>query len=315
MIKDKFGRPILNLRISVTQRCNLHCLYCHHEGQEKSVGNSNIEMTPQEIVKIAKIGLNLGINKVKLTGGEPLVREDIIEIVKGLDRLGRLKNLSMTTNGALLARYADDLKENGLNRVNINIPSLNDYTYTTLTGGYLKNVLNGIDAAIKAGLHPVKLNMLVLRDINDNEIFEMIDFARDKSAILQIIELEPINVARDFYEKHHDSLDDIESKLEKLALKIETRSDMQNRRVYYLQNAQIEVIHPIENTEFCLHCTRIRITSDGKLKPCLMRNDNLIDLITPLRNGESDNELKQLFLQAISNREPYYKRCLHPVSA
>jgi cyclic pyranopterin phosphate synthase len=160
---------------------------------------------------------------------------------------------------------------------------------------------------VKAGLHPVKLNMLVLRDINTAEIPEMIESARNSQAILQLIELEPVNIRDDYYKKHFFSLDGLEQELKQQALSIETRGDMQNRHVYSLPKVKIEVVHPIENTSFCARCTRLRVTSDGKLKPCLMVNDNLVDVLTAIRMGATDADLKELFIQAVKRREPFFK--------
>ncbi len=306
VLKDRFGRPVLNLRVSVTQRCNLHCSYCHREGQEKTVENKVVEMSVDEIVRLVKIAVRMGMNRVKLTGGEPLVRNDILEIVESLGKISGLKDLSMTTNGTLLAKYAEELYQKGLMRVNVNIPTLNPETYSKLTGGRLRDVLEGIKAAVDAGLYPVKLNMLILKGVNDHEVWSMVNFASKTGTILQLIELEPINISKSYYLQHHCALDDYELELGRKAISVETRRFMHNRRIYHLPEAKVEVIHPMENTEFCAHCTRLRITSDGKLKPCLMRNDNLVDVLTPLRNGASDKELEQLFLEAIRRREPFF---------
>ena len=303
MIYDNYGRPTINLRISVTQRCNLRCPYCHREGET----SPSTEMYPSEILQITRIALALGISRVKLTGGEPLLRPDILQIVKGVAKLRGVRDLSMTTNGTLLSSQAKALRKNGLERVNVNIPTLRSKTYRELTGGTLKDVINGIKAAVNSGLYPVKLNMLVLRGINEKEIPKMIAFAKHSETILQIIELEPVNVDPSYYLRYHYPLNAVEAELGKRALQIKTRQNMQNRRIYFLPEAKVEVIRPIENTEFCSHCTRIRVTSDGKLKPCLMRNDNLVDILTPLRNGADDEMLNQLFIEAIKKREPYYK--------
>jgi len=306
MIRDNYGRPTLNLRISVTQRCNLNCVYCHREGQTP-VTTSPTEMSSDEIIRLTRIALSLGISRVKLTGGEPLLRPDILQIVRGIVGLRGLRDLSMTTNGNFLALKAGDLRKNGLKRVNVNLPTLDSRTYQALNGGDLKDVIEGIRAAVNAGLHPVKLNMLVLRGVNGGEIPRMIRFARESGTILQLIELEPVNVEQSFYSRYHEPLNSVEADLEARALRIKTRGDMQNRRVYFLPEAKVEVIRPTENTEFCSRCTRLRVTSDGKLKPCLMRNDNLVDVLTPLRGGADDKTLTQLFTEAIKRREPYYK--------
>lgn len=304
MIRDNYGRPVLNLRISVTQRCNLRCPYCHREGE---VANPSTEMTRDEIVRIVGVAVGLGISRVKLTGGEPLLRSDILDIVKNIAGLRGLQDLSMTTNGTNLASLAKGLREGGLNRVNISIPSLNAETYQALMGGDLRDVMRGIRAAVDAELFPVKLNMLVLRDVNEHEIPKMISFAERSGTILQLIELEPLNISASYYKRYHYALDAVEEELKKQARRVVTRGDMQNRRVYFLSKVKVEVVPPIENTEFCACCTRLRVTSDGWLKPCLMRNDNLVDALTPLRNGADDKELRRLFLEAVKRREPYYK--------
>ena len=303
MICDNYGRPTLNLRVSVSQRCNLKCPYCHREGEAPS---PSTEMSVEEIIRIVRVALSLGVSSVKLTGGEPLLRSDILEIVKGIAELQGLHDLSMTTNGALLAPLARSLRKCGLKRVNVNIPTLNAETYRELNGGSLRDAIDGVKAAVKAGLYPVKLNMLVLRGVNDEEISRMMKFAEQSETILQLIELEPINISFDYYQCYHYPLGEIEARLEKEALEIKTREDMQNRRIYFLPRVKVEVVHPIENTEFCAHCTRLRVTSDGKLKPCLMRDNNLVDVLTPMRNGADDAELTKLFIEAVKKRKPYY---------
>ena len=307
-LKDSCGRPLLNLRISITQRCNNRCAYCHREGEVLRANRSAELMSVEEIVRIAKIAVSLGISRVKLTGGEPLMRSDLPEIIQRIASLQGLRDLSLTTNGLLLGGgLAKKLHDRGLKRVNISLPSLNPETYRKLTGGNLEDALNGVDAAIKAAYRPVKLNMVVLENVNVSDVPELIDFAGQKNVVLQLIELDPVNVGYKYYREHHRSLDVQESLLKAKALSIEKRPFMHNRLIYHLPNSTVEVVKPIENTDFCGHCTRLRVTSDGKLKPCLMRNDNLIDILTPIRLGASDEEIKQLFLKANMLREPYNK--------
>jgi cyclic pyranopterin phosphate synthase len=264
-------------------------------------------MTVEEIVRIARIAVSLGIARIKLTGGEPLMRRDLPEIVSGITAIQGLKDLSLTTNGLLLEGMANDLCERGLKRVNISLPSLNAETYRKLTGGKLQDALAGISAAIEAGFCPVKLNMVILKDVNVGDVPDMIEYARQNRVVLQLIELDPINVSGDYYSTHHRSLDEQEQLLREKALTVEKRPFMHNRLIYHLPSVTVEVVHPIENTDFCMHCTRMRVTSDGKLKPCLMRNDNLTDILTPMRQGANDQQLKQLFIQANLLREPYNK--------
>jgi cyclic pyranopterin phosphate synthase len=307
VLTDNCGRPLLNLRIAITQRCNLRCDYCHREGEDSCAQGTAEEMSVEEIVRIAKVAVSLGISRIKLTGGEPLMRKDVCEIVKGIAVIPDVKDLSMTTNGTLLGFQAQELRACGLRRVNISLPTLNAETYNKLTDGRLENALEGVKAAVAAGFCPVKLNMVVLNGVNVDAVQGMMDFARQTGTILQLIELDPMNVDDGYYSVHHRFLDEHEEVLRQKALTVETRRFMHNRRIYHLPDVTVEVVHPIDNSDFCLHCTRLRVTSDGKLKPCLMRNDNLVDVLAPMRRGASDEELKELFKRANQEREPYNK--------
>ena len=304
---DNCGRPLLNLRIAITQRCNYRCDYCHKEGEECSHGTCE-DMTVEEIVRIAKIAVSLDISRIKLTGGEPLMRKDLCDIVGSINRIPGLKDLSLTTNGSLLAFEAKRLMEYGLKRINISLPTLRTEVYRKLTDGNVETTIAGVKAAVAAGLNPVKLNMVVLDGINVKAVPEMIDFASKTGTILQLIELDPVNVTEEYFSAYHKILDEYEDELKQKAVKIEARRFMHNRRIYYLPNVTVEVVHPTENREFCAHCTRLRVTSDGKLKTCLMRNDNLIDMLTPIRHHATDEELKALFVGANQIREPYNKK-------
>jgi GTP 3',8-cyclase len=308
-LTDNCGRPLLNLRISITQRCNNRCAYCHREGEVQRANRSAELMSVEEIVRIAKIAVGLGIARIKLTGGEPLMREDLPEIVEGIAAIVGLRDLSLTTNGLLLGGgMAKRLRDCGLRRVNISLPSLNPETYHKLTGGKLEAALEGVKAAIEAGFCPVKLNMVVLKDVNVGDVPDLIEYAGKTGVVLQLIELDPVNVGNKYYTEHHRSLDEQEDMLRAKAVTIEKRPFMHNRLIYHLPNATVEVVKPIENTDFCMHCTRMRITSDGKLKPCLMRNDNLTDILKPIRNGANDEQLQKLFFQANELRAPFNKK-------
>ena len=309
VLTDNCGRPLLNLRISITQRCNLRCDYCHKEGEEIgscSRGTAE-EMTVNEITRIAKIAISLGIDRIKLTGGEPLMRKDLCDIVKGIAATPGLRDFSLTTNGALLGFQAQELHACGLRRVNISLPTLNAEVYHKLTGGRIEDALEGVKAAVAAGLYPVKLNMVVLNGVNVDAVPELMDFTRQTGTILQLIELDPVNVSDTYFSVYHRFLNEHEEMLRQKAVKIETRKFMHNRHIYHLPDVTVEVVHPTENREFCQHCTRLRVTSDGKLKTCLMRNDNLVDILTPMRQGASNEDLKALFMRANQLREPYNK--------
>ena len=302
-IRDNFGRPVENIRISVTQKCNFRCIYCHREGQPP---NFTVEMSAEEIERIVRVAASLGVWGVKLTGGEPLLRNDIIEIVQRISGISGIRDVSITTNGFFLAQYADQLKEAGLSRVNVSLDTLDPEKFKVITGvSAHENVVEGIIKAVKAGLNPVKVNMVLLKGINEDEVEDMINFARENNLILQIIELERAN-EDDFYARYHVDLNHIEEKLRERATKIVVRR-MHHRRKYILDgDVEVEIVRPMHNSEFCLHCNRIRLTSDGKLKPCLFRNDNLVDLLGPMRNGAGDEQLKELFIKAVKARKPFF---------
>jgi len=302
---DSCGRPTINFRVSLTQRCNLKCPYCHREGQLR--GSNPREMTADEVERLVKIAVSLGITYVKITGGEPLLREDIVDIVGRIAKIEGLQDVSITTNGTRLSTFAKPLREAGLKRVNINIASLNAETYHKLNGGNLNDALEGVQAAVKAGFSPVKLNYLLLRGVNENEVNDMMAFAENNNIILQMLELEPVNTEDSYFKKHYYPLNEIEEALKEKAISINQRKEMQNRRIYNLPNLKVEVVNSLENSAFCARCARLRLTSNGFLKPCLMVLDNLVDVLTPLRNGADDIELKKYFLEAVRRRKPYFQ--------
>jgi cyclic pyranopterin phosphate synthase len=303
MLIDPYGRPVESIRISVTQRCNLNCFYCHLEGE---VAGSSTEMTAQEIQRIAELAASFSITRFKLTGGEPLVRSDISEIIQRIKTVHQVEEISMTTNGVLLAERTEQLKKAGLARVNISLDTLQPKAFKKITGvDALERVVAGVEAAKKAGLQPIKVNMVLLKGLNENEIPGMIKFTNENGLILQIIEFES-PVEGEIYAKYHSGLETIEESLKSKARKVVVRP-MHHRKKYFLNNgAEVEIVRPMHNTEFCQHCNRIRVTSDGKLKPCLFRNDNLVDILEPIRKGASKETLKTLFLTAVKQRKPYF---------
>ncbi|MDI3474696.1 MAG: 3,8-cyclase [Thermococcaceae archaeon] len=307
VLYDRFGRPVTNLRISLTQECNYRCFFCHREGQRFPTRN---EITPDEIERLVRIASRLGIRKVKLTGGEPTVREDIIEIVRRIKPY--VIDLSMTTNGSRLKELAKPLAKAGLDRVNVSLHSLKTEVYKQITGvDGLEDVLEGIEEAVKY-LSPVKLNMTVMRGLNDGEIWDMVEFAAKTRTILQLIELEAPREMTEaaFFRKYFYPLKPVEEKLEKLA--VETRErQMHRRKKYFIPTdygtAEVEVVRAMHNTVFCANCTRLRVTSDGKFKTCLLRNDDFIDFLSAMRNGASDEEIVEILKKAVFMREPYWR--------
>ena len=301
---DRYKRPVISLRISITNRCNVKCFYCHHDG----IVAEDYEMTPKEIYKVAKIAKEIGVDKIRLSGGEPLIRDDVVDIVRRLSTL-KFRDISITTNGVLLGKYAKPLVDAGLNRVNVSFDTLNSDTYKFITKrDYMEMAKDGIKKAVEAGLNPVKVNMVVMKDINHSEIWQMFQFCKENGVVLQLIELLKTENCEEaeFLEEYHYNMNSIEDEFRKIASKVKTRSFMQDRKKYFIDGGEIEVVRPMDNTEFCKNCTRLRITPEGKIKPCLLRNDNLVDLIEPMRRGSSDKKLTELFLEAIENRKPYY---------
>ncbi len=303
---DDYGREIRSLRFSITNRCNLNCIYCHREGE----GRRELveEISAELVIEIARVASGyFNIRKIKFSGGEPLMRDDLVDIVQGMRDFE--DDISATTNGVFLKKYAAELADAGMDRVNVSLDSLKEerYDFITSSSNNLPKVIEGIYSAIDAGLTPVKLNMVLLKGINDDEIVGMMDFVRECNkrggggvVILQLIELIPYfnpsvqNYEADFY--------GVEAELKSKASAIKTRR-MQHRRKYFVDGVEVEVVHPIDNTEFCANCSRLRITSDGKIKPCLLRNDHLV----PIESVDERHIINKLKL-AMRYREPFYGR-------
>jgi cyclic pyranopterin phosphate synthase len=292
-LTDTYGRTIKSLRISLTNRCNLKCIYCHREGETRDLKN---EVDVEAVSNIVKASKAFGVNKVKFSGGEPLMRDDFEEIIEALPPL---KDISATTNGTFLAKRAHSLAESGLDRINISLPSLVAEKYRTVTGGDVERVVEGIDAAVECGLTPVKLNMVLLKGINNDEIPGMMNYIQkyDGKVILQLIELMDFNKMREY----QVNINEVEKYLESKASNIEVRS-MHRRKKYHIEGVEVELVRPIDNSHFCANCTRLRVTSDGKLKPCLLRNDNLVDV-----NNKEPFEIVELMKLAMEKREPFFK--------
>ena len=299
---DPYGRPINSIRISITQRCNFNCFFCHQEGES----GSGRELSVDEIETLVSVGAELGIKKVKLTGGEPLLRDDVVDIVSRISPI--VDEVSMTTNGYRLEGLACQLREAGLARVNVSLHSGHPDKLCRIIGqNALEEIRRGINAARDCGLNPVKLNMVVMKEFNDSEIEEMIEYADRVGAILQLIEFQPLERGEVGWDKYHYDLKPIEKELECRSEEVVIR-EMHRRRQYKLKDGPtVEVVRPMHNTEFCAYCTRIRVTSDGCLKPCLMREDNYVEAASLIRRGSSKQEIIDAFREAVSRREPYWR--------
>jgi cyclic pyranopterin phosphate synthase len=298
-IKDSYNRRMDYLRISITDRCNLKCFYCRPSKQIKYYEKGEV-LSDDEIVRIVRIAHRFGLRKVRLTGGEPLMRKNILHLISSLKETG-IHELSLTTNGIKLAECAQDLKKAGLDRVNISLDSLDAEKYKKITsGGNINLVLKSIDAAEKVGLTPVKINVVPIRGLNDNEILSFASLTLKRNYHIRFIEFMPANCSNVWDKskcvKSSDVLETISTigKLEQM--KFRGKGPSRNFRIKGAPGV-IGIISPISD-HFCAHCSRLRLTSIGTIRPCLFSKEE-IDIKTPMRNSASDDEIENLFCHAI----------------
>ncbi|MBR0600352.1 GTP 3',8-cyclase MoaA [Sinanaerobacter chloroacetimidivorans] len=297
-MKDSFGREISYMRISVTDRCNLRCKYCMPEEGVENLGHDKI-LTFEEITRIVKASVELGITKFRLTGGEPLARRGIVDLVDRLATIEGVKELTMTTNGILLGEFAHDLKKAGLNRVNISLDTLQYEKYEEITrGGNLDDVFAGIQAALEEGLTPVKLNVVAISGFNDDEILDFVQLTCNHPLDIRFIELMPIGHAA--AENHEQFLSSQEIKKKLPCLIPQEQNGVAEYYRYPEALGKIGFISPM-SCHFCNDCNKIRLTADGKLKPCLHTNQEF-DLHKALKTDD-DEMLKEAIKEAILGKE------------
>ncbi len=300
-LSDSFQRPINYLRVAITDRCNLRCVYCMPEEGVPWMPHSNI-LTYEELHTIIQAAAELGITRVRVTGGEPLVRLGIVDFIRMISGIKQLEDISMTTNGIFLAKFAADLKQAGLHRVNVSLDTLKPEKFKKICrGGDIQDVLNGIETARKVGLNPVKINMVVMGGVNDDE---MLDFARktiDDEWNVRFIELMPFT-GHNGQTPHGISASEMIKHLESLGKMEPTLPSRGNGPAKYFRfpgaKGTIGFITALSD-HFCFSCNRLRLTADGKLRPCLM-SESMIDLREPLRSGISSDKLQALIQQAVS---------------
>ena len=303
---DKLNRKIDYLRISVIDRCNLRCVYCMPEEGIESIPHDEI-LTYDEILRICEIVSELGIRKIKITGGEPLVRKDIVNLIRDIKNIDKIEQVTLTTNGILLHEMLDDLYDAGIDAINISLDTLNKDNFKKITRrDGLEKVLMSIDKAYDLGIR-VKINCLAIRDFNLRELVEIASFAKDREIDVRFIELMPIGFGKKYNQIDNDEiLSILESRFGTFEIVTEKRGNGP-AKYYRNQNMKgcIGFISAISH-EFCESCNRIRLTSSGFLKLCLHYNKG-IDLKAPIRSGISDEDLKVLIYDTIWNKPLSHK--------
>ncbi|MCK5433771.1 MAG: GTP 3',8-cyclase MoaA, partial [Dehalococcoidales bacterium] len=286
-LSDSFQRPINYLRISVTDRCNLRCIYCMPSDGICLLSHRDI-LTYEEIYTIVQAAAELGINKVRITGGEPLVRAGISELIRMLARIDTIDDISLTTNGTLLGGYAAELKQAGLRRVNVSLDTLKADRFQAISGSdRLAEVIGGITLAQSVGLQPVKINMVVLGGTNDDELLNLARMSLEPGWHVRFIEYMPLNEPA-VDSSHWISVSEMMIRIEKALGKLEPgklATGAGPARYYRLPGARgtLGFISPMTDC-FCSECNRLRLTADGRLRPCLVADDE-VDLKGPMRNG------------------------------
>jgi len=300
-LRDRFLRTIDYLRISITDRCNLRCVYCMPSEGICPATHTDI-LRYEEITRIARIAVRLGVRKIRLTGGEPLTRRNIAFLISSIKNIEGVKDLSLTTNGIFLEKSARKIAEAGLDRVNVSLDSLKAERYSQLTrGGNLDSVMKGLEAARQAGLKPIKINMVPIRGINDDEIASFARMTIDTEYQVRFIECMP-SANIDFWSPDkYITTDEIKKIIDPLGTLMPVRIRKNGPSKYFGFKGAKGVIGFISalTHHFCNDCNRLRLTADGKLRPCLF-SETEIDLKSAIRRGASDDEIERLLRLSIA---------------
>jgi len=299
---DPFQRHIKYLRVSVIDKCDFRCFYCIPKGF-KDFTKQDKRLSLDEHVRLIRLFSELGVTRVRLTGGEPLVRNDIAEMTRKIRALPAIEDLSLSTNASRLALFAEDLQASGIDRVNVSLDSLNAKTFKEITQGDLSQVLEGLEAARKFGLAPIKINMVVMRGVNLHEIESMVEYCQANQFTLRLIETMPIGEGGQRAQSEYVSLDEVRTRLEQV-YNFESANMYGAGPARYVKvkgtDLKIGFISPMSQ-HFCADCNRVRLSSEGTLYLCLGQNDKL-EMRLLLRSGYTDDELKLSILEAISRK-------------
>lgn len=301
---DHHNRKITYLRVSVTDRCNLRCIYCLPVKNLKLLNHDDI-LSYEEIVRAVRAATQIGIEKVRLTGGEPLVRRNVVHLVESVCQVPGLKDVSITTNGVYLKERGQEIFDAGVHRINVSLDTLNPAKYERITGrDRFHDVWAGLEEAEALGFSPIKVNVVAIRGINDDELLEFAQLSVRKPYHIRFIEYMPIGQDSQWRPEHFISSDDIKSELETLGpcQKVPRSALDGPAERYRFESARGEIgfITSLSH-HFCPACNRLRLTADGKLRPCLFADDE-VDIKTPLRTGCSQEDLKRLFEEAVAKK-------------
>jgi GTP 3',8-cyclase len=312
-MQDRFGHRISYLRVSITDRCNERCAYCMPGELHEWLPREGI-LSFEEMLRVVTVGTGLGVSKVRVTGGEPLTRRGVLEFMSGLARVAGLQDIGLSTNGTLLARKtesgtttAEALRECGVRAINISLDTLDREHYAQITGrDFHAAVLEGIDAAIAAGIPQIKLNAVLMRGRNEEQLLPLIEFAAGRGLILRFIELMPVSTSDVLNEENFMSISQAKKIIEKChgALIPEPGFRTNGPATYYQvpgRDQRLGFIGAMTNLHFCESCNKLRLTCDGKLRPCL-GSALEFDILTPLRAGATDAELRQFFLDVVDRK-------------
>ncbi|MDD5723011.1 MAG: GTP 3',8-cyclase MoaA [Syntrophales bacterium] len=309
---DKHNREINYLRISITDRCNLRCVYCMPKEGVSFIGHEDI-LKYEEILRIVNVAVNTGVTKVRVTGGEPLVRRGVLEFLSSLMKVDGLKDVSLTTNGVLLEDCAERIFDAGIRRINVSLDTLAPGKYRDITrGGALDGVIRGIRKAYRTGFSPIKINVVAIQGFNDGEILDFAKLTIDRPYQVRFIEFMPIGDPALENDLGYLSNNEVMQRIRGLGplepVTTETARMGGPARLYTLKGAlgKIGFISAMSHG-FCSSCNRLRLTADGHLRACLLADEPTADLKTPLRSGCTDSELEALIQDLISRKPHSYK--------
>jgi cyclic pyranopterin phosphate synthase len=312
-MQDRYGHRISYLRVSITDRCNERCTYCMPQELQEWLPREEI-LTFEETLRLIRVATELGVSKVRITGGEPLTRRDVVDFIRRIPEIPGIRSIGLSTNGTLLARetaprktMASALRAAGVESVNISLDTLDRALYSQITGrDFHEHVLRGIDAAISAGFEQIKLNTVLMRGRNEDQLIPLIEFAAERDLILRFIEMMPVSTTEVLDDKNFMPVNEakrmIESRHGRLIPETEFRTN--GPATYYQipeRRQRIGFIGAMTNLHFCESCNKLRLTCDGRLRPCLGSYLEF-DIMKPLRAGASDQELRQFFLDVVDRK-------------